>query len=235
MFTSHLNKPLTIDLYFIRYHPCAFLACHLIAALIKNQVCATLGLWEKAVESHQPILINIEKRGFACLSQSDYITDPKFSNFEFVRVNAFHLFTNRFRAHSSRSRTRIARTIRRLAFVPPYSVFCSISFRCGGLSIERNQKPLTPENTLAITHHDRQKQVEVKRSSRVNPHEIRLFSGCPYYFTLPMNGNYHSFPKHLRQPCKEGRSFGVDMHHIISSKCTIKCCEKGRAYRRKSP
>ena len=71
-------------------------------------------------------------------------------------------------------------SIRRLAFVPPYSVFCSISFHCGGLSIERNQKPLTPENTLALTHHDRQKQVEVKRSSRVNPHEIRIFSGCPY-------------------------------------------------------
>ena len=77
-------------------------------------------------------------------------------------------------------------SIRRLAFVPPYSVFCSISFRCGGLSIERNQKPLAPEITLAVTHHDRQKQVEVKRSSRVNPHEIRLFSGCPYYFTLPV-------------------------------------------------
>jgi hypothetical protein len=88
-------------------------------------------------------------------------------------------------------------SIRRLVLVPPYSVFCSISFRCGGLSIERNQKPLTPENTLAITHHDKQKQVEVKRSSRVNPHEIRLFSGCPYYFTLPMYGNYNSFTKHL--------------------------------------
>ena len=122
-----------------------------------------------------------------------------------------------------------------IAFVPPYSVFCSISFRCGGLSIERNQKPLAPEITLAITHHDKQKQVEVKRSSRANPHEIRLFSGCPYYFTLPMDGNNNSFPKHLRQPCKKGRSFGVDMHHIVSSKCTIKCCEKGRAYRRKSP
>ena len=48
------------------------------------------------------------------------------------------------------------------------------------VEIERNQKPLTPENTLALTHHDKQKQVEVKRSSRVNPHEIRLFSGCPY-------------------------------------------------------
>ena len=46
--------------------------------------------------------------------------------------------------------------------------------------IERNQKPLAPEITLAVTHHDRQKQVEVKRSSRVNPHEIRIFSGCPY-------------------------------------------------------
>ena len=70
--------------------------------------------------------------------------------------------------------------IRRLAFVPPYFVFCSISFRCGGLSIERNQKPLAPKITLVATHHDRQKQVEVKRSSCVNPHEIRLFSGCPY-------------------------------------------------------
>ena len=77
-------------------------------------------------------------------------------------------------------------SIRRLVLVPPHSVFCSISFRCGGLSIERNQKPLAPEITLAVTHHDRQKQVEVKRSSRVNPHEIRLFSGCPYYFTLPI-------------------------------------------------
>ena len=67
-------------------------------------------------------------------------------------------------------------SIRRLVLVPPYSVFCSISFRCGGLSIERSQKPLTPESTLAVTHHDRQKQVEVKRSSRANPHEIRLFS-----------------------------------------------------------
>lgn len=71
-------------------------------------------------------------------------------------------------------------SIRRLAFVPPYFVFCSISFRCGGLSIERNQKPLAPKITLVATHHDRQKQVEVKRSSCVNPHEIRLFSGCPY-------------------------------------------------------
>ena len=126
-------------------------------------------------------------------------------------------------------------SIRRLAFVPPYSVFCSISFRCGGLSIERNQKPLAPEITLAATHHDRQKQVEVKRSSRVNPHEIRLFSGCPYYFTLPMNGNDNTLPKQFRKPTEKSRSFSVDMHHIISSKCTTKCCEKGGAYRRKSP
>ena len=76
-------------------------------------------------------------------------------------------------------------SIRRLVLIPPHSVFCSISFRCGGLSIERNQKPLTPENTLAVTHHDKQKQVEVKRSNRANPHEIRLFSGCPYYISSP--------------------------------------------------
>ena len=60
-------------------------------------------------------------------------------------------------------------------------LFSALSaFAVGGLSIERNQKPLAPEITLAVTHHDRQKQVEVKRSSRVNPHEIRIFSGCPY-------------------------------------------------------
>ena len=114
-------------------------------------------------------------------------------------------------------------SIRRLAFVPPYSVFCSISFRCGGLSIERNQKPLTPEITLALAHHYKQKQVEVKRSSRANPHEFRLFSGCPYYFTLPMDGNYNSFPKHLRQPCKERRSFSMNMYYIVSSECAVKC------------
>ena len=60
-------------------------------------------------------------------------------------------------------------------------LFSALSaFAVGGLSIERNQKPLAPEITLAVTHYDRQKQVEVKRSSRVNPHEIRLFSGCPH-------------------------------------------------------
>ena len=93
-------------------------------------------------------------------------------------------------------------SIRRLAFVPPYSVFCSISFRCGGLSIERNQKPLAPEITLALTHHDRQKQVEVKRSSRVNPHEIRLFSGCPYYFTFPIWVQIHCSPPAYGFLCK---------------------------------
>ena len=109
-------------------------------------------------------------------------------------------------------------------------LFSALSaFAVGGLSIERNQKPLAPEITLAVTHHDRQKQVEVKRSSRVNPHEIRLFSGCPYYFTLPMDGNNNSFPKHLRQPCKERRAFGVDVHHIVSSECTIKCRKCGGA------
>ena len=91
-------------------------------------------------------------------------------------------------------------SIRRLVLVSPYSVFCSTSFRCGGLSIERNQKPLTPENTLAVTHHDKQKQVEVKRSSRANPHEIKLFSGCPYCFTLPMYCDHDPFTKHLWQP-----------------------------------
>ena len=110
-------------------------------------------------------------------------------------------------------------SIRRLAFVPPYSVFCSISFRCGGLSIERNQKPLAPEITLAVTHHDKRKQVEVKRSSRANPHEIRLFSGCPYYFTLPMNCHNHFFTKNFWQPCKKSWTFSMNMYNIIFSKC----------------
>ena len=122
-----------------------------------------------------------------------------------------------------------------LVLVPPYFVFCSISFRCGGLSIERNQKPLTPENTLAVTHHDKQKQVEVKRSSRANPHEIRLFSGCPYYFTLPEDSADYTLAKKFWYPTEKGRTFCMDMHHIVSSKCTTKCCEKGRAYRCKSP
>jgi hypothetical protein len=102
----------------------------------------------------------------------------------------------------------------------------SINRLVGGLSIERNQKPLAPEITLAVTHHNRQKQVEVKRSSRVNPHEIRLFSGCPYYFTLPMDGNNNSFPKQFRKPTEKSRSFGVDMHYIVFSKRTIKSREE---------
>ena len=44
-----------------------------------------------------------------------------------------------------------------------------------------------------------------------------------------MDGNNNSFPKHLRQPCKERRSFGVDVHHIVFSKCTIKCRKCGGA------
>ena len=99
-----------------------------------------------------------------------------------------------------------------LSLVPPYFVFCSISFRCGGLSIERNQKPLTPENTLAVTHHDKQKQVEVKRSSRANPYEIRLFSSCPYYFTLPVDSVDYTLAKKFWYPTEKGRTFRMDMH-----------------------
>ena len=106
-------------------------------------------------------------------------------------------------------------------------LFSALSaFAVGGLSIERNQKPLAPEITLAVTHHDRQKQVEVKRSSRVKPHEIRLFSGCPYYFTLPVNSADYTLAKKFWYPTEKGRTFCMDMHHIVSSKCTIKCCEK---------
>lgn len=115
-------------------------------------------------------------------------------------------------------------------------LFSALSaFAVGGLSIERNQKPLAPEITLAVTHHDRQKQVEVKRSSCVNPHEIRLFSGCPYYFTLPMNGNHNSFPQNLRQPREKGRSLCMDMYHIIFSESTVQGRKERGAHRGKTP
>lgn len=39
----------------------------------------------------------------------------------------------------------------------------------------------------------------------------------------------------MADPTEKGRTFCMDMHHIVSSKCTTKCCEKGRAYRCKSP
>ena len=50
-----------------------------------------------------------------------------------------------------------------------------------------------------------------------------------------MDGNNNSFPKHLRQPCKERRSFGMDVHHIVFSKCAIKCRKCGGADCSKSP
>ncbi len=132
------------------------------------------------------------------------------SSYPQIVMLVLSLFTLHPLLHDNKPVYRLPQqSIRRLAFVPPYSVFCSISFRCGGLSIERNQKPSTPENTLAVTHHDKQKQVEVKRSSRANPHEIRIFSGYKHYFTGSMDGNYNSFTKHLRQPCKEGRPLRI--------------------------
>ena len=88
-------------------------------------------------------------------------------------------------------------SIRRFAACLRYLLilFSALSaFAVGGLSIERNQKPLALEITLAVTHHDRQKRVEVKRSSRVNPHEIRLFSGCPYYHCDTEHCYLHCFP-----------------------------------------
>ena len=75
-----------------------------------------------------------------------------------------------------------------------------------------------------------------------------LYSNA-YIYTLPSDlegmplslleamsyGNYNSFTEHLRQPCKERRSFGVDVHHIVFSKCTIKCRKCGGADCSKSP
>ena len=148
------------------------------------------------------------------------------SSYPQIVMLVLSLFTLHPLLHDNKPVYRLQRqSIRRLVLVPPYFVFCSISFRCGGLSTERNQKPLTSENTLALTYHDKQKQVEVKRSSRANPHEFRLFSGCPYYFTLPVDRNYDSFSKHLWQTRKKSRSFGMDMYHIVFSKSTAECCK----------
>ena len=129
-------------------------------------------------------------------------------------------------------------SIRRLAFVPPYSVFCSISFRCGGLSIERNQKPLAPEITLAVTHHDRQKQVEVKRSSRVNPHEIRIFlvvhmrlSSKEQKF-LQINKPYKVFKSVLNQfdPCRAYLLIFMDEDPLQESEIPVLYPQSGKAH-----
>lgn len=60
-----------------------------------------------------------------------------------------------------------------------------------------------------------------------------FYPGC--HLINAMDGNYNSFSKHLRQPCKERRSFSVDVHHIVFSKCTIKCRKCGGADCSKSP
>ena len=67
--------------------------------------------------------------------------------------------------------------------------------------------------------------------------KLRTKSWLPF-LALPINamdGNNNSFSKHLRQPCKERWSFGVDVHHIVFSKCTIKCRKCGGADCSKSP
>ena len=70
------------------------------------------------------------------------------SSYPQIVMLVLSLFTLHPLLHDNKPVYRLPQqSIRRLAFVPPYSVFCSISFRCGGLSIERNQKPLTPEIT----------------------------------------------------------------------------------------
>ena len=55
-----------------------------------------------------------------------------------------------------------------------------------------------------------------------------------YYFTLPVDSADYTLAKKFWYPTEKGRTFCMDMHHIVSSKCTTKCCEKGRAYRCKS-
>ena len=84
-----------------------------------------------------------------------------------------------------------------------------------------------------------------------NDDPVRIFHGIFFALTnkfgaktrlpflaLPvdaMDGNNNSFSKHLRQPCKERRLFGMDVHHIVFSKCTIKCRKCGGADCSKSP
>ena len=141
------------------------------------------------------------------------------SSYPQIVMLVLSLFTLHPLLHDNKPVYRLQQqSIRRLAFVPPYSVFCSISFRCGGLSIERNQKPLAPEITLAVTHHDRQKQVEVKRSSRVNPHEIRIFSGCPY--AVVKQGTKNSPPQKKNKPYKGFSRFRTDLS-LVGLTCAL--------------
>lgn len=117
---------------------------------------------------------------------------------------------------------------------PHNSLFCFLLYQLSLWWVKYRAQPeksLTPENTLAITHHDKQKHVEVKRSSRANPHEIRLFSGCPHYFTLLMHRHHHPFPAQLRNPAKKRRSFCVNMNHIIWSESRSERRKEGGRYR----
>ena len=74
------------------------------------------------------------------------------SSYPQIVMLVLSLFTLHPLLHDNKPVYRLQQqSIRRLVLVPPYSVFCSISFRCGGLSIERNQKPLAPEITHTVT------------------------------------------------------------------------------------
>lgn len=94
LFTDKLNKSLFLHILFVNDFPCICLTFYLIAALIQDQV-ASLSFWcQKAIELYQLFFVYIVKYGFSCRCDCNDITDTKFSDFEFVGIQAFHVFTN---------------------------------------------------------------------------------------------------------------------------------------------
>lgn len=84
------------------------LTFYLIAALIQDQI-ATLSFWcQKTVELYQCFLVHIVKCGLSCHCDCNNVTDTKFSDFELVGIQTFHIFTNFRREQTLRCFSAIA-------------------------------------------------------------------------------------------------------------------------------
>ena len=108
LFTDKLYKSLLLHILFVNDFPCICLAFYQIATLIQNQV-AALSFWcQKAIELYQCFFVHIVKCGLSCRCDCDNVTDTKFSDFEFVGIQAFHVFTNFRREQTLRCFSTIA-------------------------------------------------------------------------------------------------------------------------------
>ena len=109
------------------------------------------------------------------------------------------------------------------------------------ISFYRSKSNLTQEVLAAKVNCSREYIVQIENGTKVAPLNVQLApnlnGNVPAVGIVQQifEGNNNSFPKHLRQPCKERRSFGMDVHHIVFSKCTIKCRKCGGADCGKSP